>query len=58
MKKILLPLALLAFAAACGGDSRPTSPSDTVRPPTRGPNFDDISNNLDATIDALSLIHI
>ena len=53
MKKILLPLTLLAFAAACG-DSSTTSPTATVGPETPGPTFDNISNNIDASIDAVA----
>ena len=52
MKKILLSVSLLAFAAACGGDGDPTSPTATVGPEIRGPSFDNISNTVDATIDA------
>ena len=54
MKKILLSVPLLVFAAACGGDRNPTSPSAVVDPRPRGPSFDDISNNIDATIDAVA----
>jgi hypothetical protein len=50
MKKIFLSVLLLGFAAACGGDSSPTSP--TVTKPA-GPTFDDIANNVDATVDAV-----
>ena len=55
MKKILLSASLLAFVAACGGDSNPTSPTatSTVIAPG-GPNLDDIANNLDASIDAVA----
>jgi hypothetical protein len=51
-KRILLSVSLLAFAAACGGDRNPTSPTATVVPQAQGPNFDDIPNSLDATVDA------
>ena len=51
-KKILLCASLLAFAAACGGDSNPTSPTATAVPQIPGANFDDIPNNLDPTVDA------
>jgi hypothetical protein len=50
MKKIL-SVSLLAFAAACGGDSNPTSP--TASKPA-GPTFDDIANDIDVTIDAVA----
>ena len=51
MKKLLLPISLLSLAVACGGDSDPMGPT-AVGPEIAGPNFDDISNNLDASIDA------
>ena len=44
MKKILLPLTLLAFAAACG-DSALTNPTATVGPEVPKPTFDDIANS-------------
>jgi hypothetical protein len=51
MKKILVPVSLLAMAVACGRDSNPTSPSV---PRLAGPTFDNISNNIDGTIDAVA----
>lgn len=52
MKRLVrLPLALLAFAAACG-ESAPTTPSTAITLTPRGPSFDDIANTVDATIDA------
>jgi hypothetical protein len=55
MKKLLLPVSLLALLAACGSDSSPTSPAATsaATPPPR-PNFDDIANDIDASIDAIA----
>lgn len=54
MKKILLSVPLLVFAAACGGERHPTSPSAVIDPRPRGPSFDDIANNIDPTIDAVA----
>ena len=51
MKRILVPVSLLAMLVACGRDSTPTSPSV---PRLAGPAFDDIANNLDASIDAVA----
>lgn len=53
MKKILLPLTLLAFAAACG-DSALTNPTATVGPEVPKPTFDDIANSVDGSIDAVA----
>jgi hypothetical protein len=52
MKKILLSVSVLAFAAAC--DSSPTGPAKTVGPNVPGPTFDDIANQLDNSIDAIA----
>lgn len=51
MKKVLLPVSLLALTVACGRDGDPTSP--TAPQPVR-PTFDDIANNIDASIDAVA----
>ena len=42
------------FAVACGRDSNPISPIATVRPESRGPAFDNVSNKLDASVDAVA----
>jgi hypothetical protein len=52
MKKIVLSVSVLAFAAACDGS--PTSPTKTVGPNVSGPTFDDIANQLDNSIDAIA----
>jgi hypothetical protein len=55
MKKLLLPVSLLAFLAACSGDSNPTSPAAKSTPiAPAGPNLDDIANKLDGSIDAVA----
>jgi hypothetical protein len=51
MKKILVPVSLLALAVACGRDSNPTSPT---APKPVGPTFDNIYNNIDATVDVVA----
>jgi hypothetical protein len=57
MKKFLfVPLAALAFGWACSESARspvaPATDGSRMAPAPQGPNKDDISNNLDATLDA------
>jgi hypothetical protein len=61
MKKFLfVPLAALAFGWACSDSARspvaPATDGSPMAPTPRGPSKDDISNNLDATLDATAEI--
>jgi hypothetical protein len=61
MKKFLfVPLAALAFGWACSDSARspvaPATDGSRMAPTPQGPSKDDISNNLDATLDATAEI--
>jgi hypothetical protein len=60
MKKPVLSLAALALAAACSDSRNPTAPAAgtpvAVAPKPTGPVFDNVHNDLDASIDAVAEI--